>query len=199
MIGLLSGRVVHEEATGATLLDVSGVGYELLCPVGTLARAKDPGGLTTLHVHTNLRQDALELFGFATADERAAFRQLIAVPNVGPRIAIAVLSALPAAELAAIVDAEDTVRLSKIPGIGKKTSERLVLELRGKLARVNTSGGPGPRPTPAAGTASKLVQALVGLGYKQVEAEKAARSLGSEALEGDLGQVLRKALQFLAS
>src|SRR6187431_168267 len=119
MIGRLQGRVVHKEPTGAVLLDVGGVGYELVCPVGTLGRAERSEGLLVLHVHTNLRQDSLELFGFAHADERAAFRQLIAVPNVGPRIAIAVLSAMPAAELSAVVEAEDKVRLGKIPGIGK--------------------------------------------------------------------------------
>ncbi len=198
MIGRLSGRVVHEEATGAVVLDVAGVGYELLCPVGTLGRSGDGLGGVTLHVHTNLRQDALELFGFASAEERSAFRQLIAVPNVGPRIAIAVLSALPAAELAQVVDAEDKLRLANIPGIGKKTSERLVLELRGKLAH-----GHEPGRLPAANSAerssSKLVLALVGLGYKPAEAERAARAVGSEAGEADLGALLRKALQFLAS
>src|SRR5690606_35939127 len=104
MIGRLAGRVVHEEPTGLLVLDVGGVGYELSCPVGTLGRAAREqnveGGptLVVLHVHTNLRQDSLELFGFSSAEERAAFRQLVSVPNVGPRLALSVLNVLPAEE-----------------------------------------------------------------------------------------------------
>ncbi|HSC87612.1 MAG TPA: Holliday junction branch migration protein RuvA [Polyangiaceae bacterium] len=198
MIGRLTGRVVHEEPTGAMLLDVHGVGYELTCPVGTLGRAASDGGESTLYVHTNLRQDALELFGFASLDERQAFRQLIQVPNVGPRTALAVLSALPVAELARVIEAENTARLAKVPGIGKKTSERLVLELRGKLLAEHAvphaqtaSGAPGE-------ASGKLVMALVGLGYKPAEAERAARAVAEEPLT-DLSSQLRRALAVLAS
>lgn len=204
MIGRLTGTVVHEEPTGALILDVAGVGYELLCPVGTLGRAKrqvSPAGeFVILHVHTNVRQDALELFGFSGPEERAAFRQLLTVPNVGPRLALSVLNVLPAEELVAVIDAEDKARLSKVPGVGKKTAERLVLELRGKLLR----SGPGSLSrSNASGTtdslSSRLVAALTGLGYRTVEAEKAAHALVPKDGKGDLSSLLREALKFLAS
>ncbi len=198
MIGRLSGRVVHEEPTGSVVLDVHGVGYELVCPVGTLGRAVRDGDVVTLFVQTNARQDALELFGFASLEERQAFRQLVNVPNVGPRMAIAVLSALPAAELAETIEAENTARLSKIPGIGKKTSERLVLELRGKLNPHEPAGAAAPsRPGAGAGP-TKLVQALVSLGYKPAEAERAARGVAADP-GADLSTQLRQALSILAS
>lgn len=204
MIGRLAGTVVHEEPTGALILDVGGVGYELTCPVGTISRAKreTSGGreLVILHVHTNLRQDALELFGFSAPEERIAFRQLITVPNVGPRLALSVLNGLPADELVTVIDAEDKVRLAKVPGVGKKTAERLVLELRGKLLHSGSSGAPKPG---ASGTgdsvSSRLVAALTGLGYRAVEAEKAASALVPKDGKGDLSALLREALKFLAS
>lgn len=199
MIGLLTGRVVHEEVTGSVLLDVRGVGYELVCPVGTLGRAeRSEQGDVTLHVHTNLRQDSLELFGFSTSDERLAFRQLVNVPGVGPRTAIAVLSALPSADLSEAVEREDKVRLAKVPGIGKKTAERLVLELRGKLIPT-LALGKHIDASPQKDASSKLVLALVGLGYKPIEAERAAKNLPPEAAGEELSLQLRRALRFLAS
>lgn len=198
MIGLLFGRVIQEEPSGGLLLDVQGVGYELSCPLGTRERARTTSeGLLTVHVHTSLRQDALELFGFPSLEERTVFRQLIQVPNVGPRTALHILSALPAADLALIVNQEDQARLSKIPGIGKKTAERLILELRGKL-QASSSESPVPSSVPSP-PAHKLIAALVGLGYKPSEAEKAAQSLPAQAFNQDLGTLLRQALQFLTS
>ncbi len=204
MIGRLVGKVAHEEPTGALLLDVQGVGYELSCPVGTIGRARaTENGDVVLHVHTSLRQDALELFGFSAAIERTAFRLLVTVPNVGPRLAISVLNVFTAQELAVVIDAEDKVRLSKVPGVGKKTAERLVLELRGKLLRSDSDS-----LTPTTGTISKtsagglsdrLVAALTGLGYKSAEAEKAAAALVTTQHQvGDLSSLLREALKYLA-
>ncbi len=203
MIGRLTGKVVHEEPTGALILDVSGVGYELSCPVGTASRAmkeeREGKTVITVHVHTNLRQDALELFGFPAAEERAAFRQLINVPNVGPRLAISVLNVLPAGELVDVIDSEDKGRLSKVPGVGKKTAERLVLELRGKLLRSGASGA-GSTALPSGDDLSRrLVAALTGLGYRAPEAEKAAHALVPKSQSKDLSALLREALKFLAS
>lgn len=202
MIGRLVGRVVHEEPTGALLLDVNGVGYELSCPVATRARAAKSEDTITVHVHTVVRQDALELFGFPATEERAAFRLLIGIPNVGPRLALAVLNVLPAAELARVIDAEDKVRLSKVPGIGKKTSERLVLELRGKmplLLDADPSGRTNETPQSASQLGPRLVAALTGLGYKGQEAEKAAQALIGKESEGlELSALLRQALKYLA-
>src|SRR5271165_6575125 len=137
MIGRLTGKVVAQEADGGVVLDVGGVGYELAIPLGTLGRAHtDDVGRVTLWVHTHVREDALALFGFADEAERAAFRALVAVSNVGPKIAVAVLGALPAAELARAIARQDLTAFRGVPGVGKKIAERLLLELRDKLPEV---------------------------------------------------------------
>ena len=133
MIGWLRGRVVSEEPSGL-ILDVAGVGYELSAPVGTLGRAKTDGdGQVQLWVHTHVREDALELFGFGSELERRVFRLLLSVPNVGPKTAVGVLGALSISDLSHAITARDLGRLGKVPGIGKKTAERLVVELADKL------------------------------------------------------------------
>src|SRR3954471_6600235 len=133
MIGRLTGIPLSDE-DGALVIDVHGVGYEVSAPLGTAGRAaRDAEGRVTIYVHTHVREDALMLFGFAMESERHAFRTLIGVSNVGPKTALAVLSALPAADLARAIAAKDVARLTAISGVGKKTAERLVLELRDKL------------------------------------------------------------------
>src|SRR6187551_931508 len=118
MLGWLRGRVISEEPSGL-ILEVGGVGYELMTPVGTLGRAlSHPGGEVELWVHTHVREDALDLFGFASELERRVFRLLVSVPNVGPRTAIGVLGALPIADLSRAISARDLGRLGKVPGIG---------------------------------------------------------------------------------
>lgn len=200
MIGRLTGRVVVEEPTGAVVLDVGGVGYELHCPIGTVARSARTGErdlLVTLHVHTNLRQDALELFGFCSQEERSTFRLLLGVPNVGPRLALSVLHVLPSQELAEVIEAEDRARLGKVPGVGKKTAERLVLELRGKLS-LRGAIGRATAPSPVEGAAkSQLVTALTGLGYRPPEAERAAKAVAESHPSADLSSQLREALKYL--
>src|SRR5688572_14421468 len=136
MIGRLAGVVVAEDPGGAIVIDVGGVGYELLAPIGTVGRADTAADRIVLHVHTHVREDALDLFGFATEAERRAFRLLIGVPNVGPKTALAVMSALPLPDLSRAVRAGDLARLTRVPGIGRKTAERLVLELKEKLSGV---------------------------------------------------------------
>src|SRR5579859_2180125 len=137
MIGRITGRVVAQEADGALVVDVGGVGYELMIPLGTVGRARvDDGGRVTLWVHTHVREDALALYGFADDVERIAFRALIGVSNVGPKIAIAVLGALPAADLARAIARQDVGAFKGVPGVGKKIAERLLLELRDKLPEV---------------------------------------------------------------
>lgn len=203
MIGRLVGKIAHEEPTGALVIDVGGVGYELSCPVGTVGRARREGPAgehVVLHVHTNLKQDALELFGFSAPEERAAFRQLITVPNVGPRLALSVLNVLPADELVTVIDSEDKGRLSKVPGVGKKTAERLVLELRGKLPRSESQVAGAAAPmSPDDDLSRRLVAALTGLGYRNAEAEKAAKVLVPQDGQGELSTLLREALKYLAS
>jgi Holliday junction DNA helicase RuvA len=198
VIGRLVGAVVSEEPSGALLVDVAGVGYELAVPVGTVGRARqDADGTVMLFVHTHVREDALELFGFAAEAERRVFRMLIGVPNVGPKTALAVLSALPPLELSAAVHDGDLVRLGKIPGIGKKTAERLVLELKGKLPRTQE---PAVKPTAAAGRgddAKRLLGALTNMGYRAAEAERAVKALGDRVGREPLAELLREALALL--
>src|SRR5580704_4568150 len=148
MIGRLTGKVIAQEADGSIVLDVGGVGYELAAPLGTLGRARiDDTGRVTLWVHTHVREDALALYGFADEGERAAFRALLGVSNVGPRIAVAVLGALPAADLSRAVARRDLSALTSVSGVGKKIAERLLLELRDKLPTGPLPGAvPGPAP-----------------------------------------------------
>ncbi len=201
MIGRLTGRVVHEEPD-AIVLDVQGVGYEVTVPLGTTGRApRTDAGLVTLVVHTHVREDALALFGFASETDRIAFRTLIGISNVGPKTAITVLSVLPAEELARAVTSGDLGRLTSIPGVGKKTAERLVLELKDKLAsKVNVVGGPAelsPRAKPS-GQSDVLHDALVRMGYRPVEADRAVTALADRVEAQPIGQSVRDALALLS-
>jgi holliday junction DNA helicase RuvA len=203
MIGRLTGKVVAQEADGGVVLDVGGVGYELAIPLGTLGRAHtDDVGRVTLWVHTHVREDALALFGFADEAERAAFRSLVAVSNVGPKIAVAVLGALPAAELARAVARRDMAALTGISGIGKKIAERLLLELRDKLPIpvASTSAAPGiaaSRREPI-GAGERLRGALTGMGFKPAEADRVITTLGERDREASFEEMLREALALLA-
>ena len=133
MIGRLTGKVVAQ-ADGTAIVEVRGVGYEVHVPLGTLGRlSADADGQAALFVHTHAREDTLVLFGFATESDRLAFRTLIGVSGVGPKTALAVLGALPADALARAIAAKSLAELTQVPGIGKKTAERMVLELRDKL------------------------------------------------------------------
>ena len=200
MIGRLIGKVVENEADGTLVVDVGGVGYELTAPLGTLGRAGEDGdGNVTLHVHTHVREDALELFAFASRTERTAFRTLISISKVGPKLAMSVLSAVSVQELVQLIATKQTGRLTKIPGVGKKTAERMILELEGKLAV--EPGAPGrPSSTAAASvpaSQSDVVQdALVRMGFKPAEAERAVSQLPD--LGKPIGELVREALAVLA-
>ena len=202
MLGWLRGRVLSEEPSGV-ILDVSGVGYELTIPVGTLGRARTAAdGELELWVHTHVREDALELFGFGSELERRVFRMLVTVPNVGPKTAVGVLGALSIGELSHAIAARDLGRLSKVPGIGKKTAERLVVELIDKLPALvpnETGGKPLGGKAPAAGTAQLLLKALVNMGYRPAEAERAVEHLGKRVEAEPVSDLLRAALAFLTA
>jgi holliday junction DNA helicase RuvA len=201
VIGRLNGRIVGEDPDGAVVLDVGGVGYDVRAPLGTSGRAvPSTDGSITLYTHLHVRDDALELYGFASESERRVFRLLIDVPNVGPKTALGVLSALPPAELAAAVEAKDIGRLTRIDGVGKKTAERLVLELKERLQRLGDLGrtqGAAGRQAPA-GTEARLLGALVNMGYKPVDAQRAVRALGDRLRDDNLGELLKEALAVLA-
>ena len=173
MIGRLSGQLAGK-APPQVLVDVGGVGYEVDVPMSTFFNLPALGERVTLLTHFVVREDAQLLYGFLTAPERDAFRQLVRISGVGPRTALSVLSGLSVGELAQAVTAQDSARLIKVPGIGKKTAERLLLELKGKLG--------ADLALPAAGAASTeagndIVQALVALGYNEREAQAALKAL----------------------
>lgn len=200
MIGRLTGRVVAQQADGDVVLDVGGVGYDVTVPLGTLGRTRaDEAGRVTLWVHTHVREDALALYGFAEEAERAAFRALLGVSNVGPKIAVAVLGALPAAELARAVARNDLAAMKGIPGVGKKIAERLMLELRDKLPEVALTPSPSAVAPSAADGEDRLRGALTGLGFKPVEADRAIAALGTARIAGaPMQDLIREALSLLA-
>jgi Holliday junction DNA helicase RuvA len=200
MIGRLIGVVVTDELDGALIVDVGGVGYEVMAPIGTVGRAKTAGadGRVTLYVHTHVREDALDLYGFASLGERQTFRLLLGVPNVGPKTALGVLSALPALDLVRAVEARDVARLNKISGIGRKTAERLILELREKLPQVGLLDESGPPVAATMGDAERLLGALTNMGYRPAEAQKAVAALGPRVGKDAIGTLLKEALAELA-
>ena len=180
MIGRLTG-VIAEKSPPQVLVDVNGVGYELDVPMSTFYNLPELGARATLLTHFVVREDAQQLFGFLTHDERSAFRQLVRISGVGPRTALAVLSGLSVAELAAAVGRQESSRLVKVPGIGKKTAERLLLELKGKL-------GPDlgvPAAAAATDAQADIVQALVALGYNEREAGVALKALPADVAVSD--------------
>jgi holliday junction DNA helicase RuvA len=191
MIGRLTGILV-EKNPPQILLDVQGVAYEVDVPMSTFYNLPGNGERVALFTHLVVREDAHLLFGFASDSERRAFRQLLKISGVGARIALSVLSGLSVAELAQAVTMQDTGRLTKIPGIGKKTAERLLLELKDKLgADLSTAVGVNRAP-PAT---SDVLNALLALGYSDKEAVAAVRQLPEGIAVGD---GIRQALKLLA-
>jgi Holliday junction DNA helicase RuvA len=186
VIGRISGRLLAKNPP-QVLLEAAGVGYEIDVPMSTFFNLPATGDAVTLHTHLVVREDAHILYGFATLEERAAFRKLIRISGVGARTALAVLSGLSVAELAQAVTLQDSARLTKVPGIGKKTAERLLLELKGKISEVETKS--------VSGSSSDVLHALVGLGYSEKEALAAVKGLpaGLAVTEG-----IRAALKALA-
>ncbi len=194
MIALLTG-VVAERGAAEAIIDVGGVGYRVHLSAASMAALPGRGERVTLRTHTHVRDDALELFGFATPEEEAVFRELIGVKNVGPRAAQNILSGIDARELAAAVAQGDVARLTKVPGVGKKTAERLVVELREKLVALARAAAP---PAAAAdGLLEQLGQALVGLGSRPHQADGAVAALREEAAGRPLDDLLREALKLL--
>jgi Holliday junction DNA helicase RuvA len=191
MIGRLVGTLL-EKNPPQILLDVQGVAYEIDVPMSTFYNLPSIGDRLTLFTHLVVREDAHLLFGFGSDNERRAFRQLIRISGVGARIALAVLSGLSVAELAQAVSMQDSGRLTKIPGIGKKTAERLLLELKDKLGADLTTAVGVYRPAPVA---ADVLNALLSLGYSDKEAARAVRELPEGIAVGD---GIRQALKLLA-
>ena len=190
MIGRLAGQLA-EKNPPQILIDCQGVGYEVDVPMSTFYNLPAVGERVQLLTHFVVREDAQVLYGFATAAERATFRQLIRISGVGPRTALAILSGIGVADLAQAVTAQESARLVKVPGIGKKTAERLLLELRGKLG----ADLGAPSASAASGAQSDILQALLALGYSDKEAGAALKALPPDV---GVSEGIKQALKALA-
>ncbi len=196
MIGRLTGVLARKEPP-SLLLDVNGVGYELDAPMSTFYDLPATGDRVTLYTHLVVREDAHLLYGFSRESQRQLFRNLLKVNGVGPRVALAVLSGLSEQELITCLAHEDIARLIKVPGIGRKTAERLVIELRDKvdLAGAPAAGAAHPPGVPA-DPVQEAISALIALGYKPLEASRAVSGIPQTGLRSE--DIIRAALKGLA-
>lgn len=206
MISMLRGRVWRKDDAGL-VLDVGGVGYRVAVPASTRAELPPVGDETTLHIYTHVREDVFALYGFRSEDELVLFQDIIGVSGVGPRVALTSLSTLPPAEFRRAIFDDDVKRLTTIPGVGKKTAQRLILELKGRLTvtvdELRTSRDAAGDDTASRAT-DEAQEALVALGYTEAEAADALRRAAEAADEAtdeavaDAPELIRRALQYLA-
>ena len=191
MIGRLSGKLIEKQPP-QIIVDVQGLGYEIDVPMSTFYNLPGLGEIITLFTHLVVREDAHLLYGFGSNDERRAFRQLLKISGVGPKLALSVLSGLSVADLAQTVAMQETGRLTKIPGVGKKTAERLVLELRDKLDHVSSVAGSSATPKASSGD---VLNALLALGYNEREAQWALKQIPNDLT---VSESIRQALKQLS-
>ncbi len=192
MIARLKGTLV-EKTPSRIVIDVAGVGYDVLVPLSTFYGLGETGSAVTLRVHTHVREDVIALFGFSSPLEQDLFERLIAISGIGPKLALSVLSGIDPAELVRAIRAQDVARLTRIPGVGKKTAERIGLELKDRLPH-------GPAPAEAAAHAgddlrADLLSALTNLGYKGAVAEKAVDAAVRKAPDARFEELLRDVLR----
>ena len=191
MIGRLSGKLIEKQPP-QIIVDVQGLGYEIDVPMSTFYNLPSLGGTITLFTHLVVREDAHLLYGFGSDDERRAFRQLLKISGVGPKLALSVLSGLSVADLAQTVAMQETGRLTKSPGVGKKTAERLVLELRDKLDHVPSVAGSS---TTLKASSGDVLNALLALGYNEREAQWALKQIPNDLT---VSESIRQALKQLS-
>lgn len=194
MIGFLSGKIISSKPP-LILLDVNGVGYEVFSPMFTFYRLPPIGQTVNLHIHMVVREDVMQLYGFFEEKERALFRELIKVSNIGPKLALAILSGIEADHFVQCVHLQDANSLVRIPGVGKKTAERLILEMQGRLEDWKTLFYVNDTlpPTESQASISEAISALMALGYKSREAEVAIKRIYAEGLSSQ--ELIRMALK----
>jgi holliday junction DNA helicase RuvA len=200
MIAHLRGKLLSKKANKA-LVDVAGVGYDVTIPVSTFYELGEVGSEVGLHIYTHVREDVLALYGFRTEREKWLFEKFLGISGVGPKMAIAILSGLEMNDLIPALRSGNLALLTHIPGVGKKTAERLVLELREKLDSVVVEASEAAAPTAAgelAGTDGDVLSALINLGYGKPAAEAAVREVRRENPQGDVETTLRASLRILA-
>ena len=195
MIAHLRGKLLAKHP-GQVVVDTGGVGYDVTISVPTFSDLPSVGSEVALHIHTHVREDQIALYGFLRSAEKQLFEKLITVSGIGPKLAITILSGMPTDEMVNAIRGNDIARLTRIPGIGKKTAERMVLELRDKLP---PAGAPEARVSPAISpTEEDVLSALVNLGYQRPVAEKAVASLGKNGSDRSFETMFREALAALA-
>jgi holliday junction DNA helicase RuvA len=205
MIAHLSGTLLAKQAT-SVILDVGGVGYEVTIPLSTFYDLEDAGSVVALRIYTYVREDALQLYGFKTARERELFLRLISVSGIGPKLGVTMLSGMSADEIIASIRTNNLARLTSIPGVGRKTAERLVLDLRDKIAALSSPAleeefgakTGGTAPSTADAIRDDALSALQNLEYPKAAAEKAVTAAISEGGELSVELILRRALRLLA-
>jgi Holliday junction DNA helicase RuvA len=195
MIAVLRGQLL-EKHPSRLIVDVHGVGYDVHVPVSTFYQAGDTGAAVTLRIHTHVREDQIALFGFATALEHDLFERLIGVNGIGPKLALSVLSGIESADFVRAVEQGDVSRLTRIPGVGRKTAERMTLELRDRLPKIDDASA---SPAPALdATGGDVVSALVNLGYQRAAADKAVEAVAAETPGLGFEDLLRRTLRHLS-
>ncbi len=200
MIGRIQGKIIEKQAPDL-LVDVQGVGYEVLVSLNTFFDIPAVGETVTLHTHFVVREDAQQLYGFAKLSERSLFRHLIKVNGVGPKMALAILSGMSAADFSLAVHNNDVATLVKLPGVGKKTAERLLIEMRDKIGDIDATAsraGSGSLAAAKPDIAQEAESALIALGYKPTDAAKIISRVANEAVT-DAGELIRLALKSMGS
>lgn len=198
MIALINGRLISK-SPGIAIIDVGGLGYQVHIPLSCFYELPEPGASITLHIHTHVREDALQLFGFLSPKEKELFLALMSISGVGPKLALNIISGMPFDILVDAITRGDEKKVATIPGIGGKTAARLVLELKDKVAKLGTMAG-GPCAISSAPNTQKdeAISALVNLGYKKNFAEEAVKRVCSGAEDMSIETLIREALKLLS-
>lgn len=196
MIALLTGTLI-EKAPSRLIVDVGGVGYDVQVPLSTFYVLGEPGAAVSLRIHTHVREDVIALYGFATPLEQSLFERLISISGVGPKLALAVLSGIEPVDLIRAIRTQDTARLTAIPGVGKKTAERIGLELKDRLPSALQGGQTAAEAPAEEGRRADLLSALLNLGYQRPAAEKAVDRVLKSAPDAPFEQALRDVLRGL--
>jgi Holliday junction DNA helicase RuvA len=197
MIASITGRL-KRKATDYLIIDVAGVGYQVQVPLSTYYGIPDDGEEVSLHIHTHMREDSLSLFGFLTQEEKDMFLLLMGVSGIGPKLALAILSSIPVKDLSSAILAADDSTLRAIPGIGKKTAARMVLELKDKITlMMPKAAAPSSTSTVLSDDGEDVIAALVNLGYKKQQAEEAVRKVRDSRPSLTIEELVRESLSVL--
>ena len=198
MIAHLKGKLTYKSPVEIAI-DVNGVGYQVFVPLSTFYALPELENEVFLDIHTHMREESLKLFGFYTSDEKTIFEKLITINKVGPKLALTILSGMPPAELFRTIDSNDTGKLSTIPGIGRKTAERLILEMRDKMDGLFLEFASTKDSIPQNGLFDDALSALVNLGYKKSQAEQTLKKVcGEGEIESSIEDLIKKSLNLLS-